>query len=83
MTAGSRWPLRCATGPSTGPSTSVPWEEFAKSLGGGDDFGGMTAELVGLRLLEGVTIDNQLADDVIPIVFAQGWRSGGQPIDAL
>jgi hypothetical protein len=49
-----------------------------------EDAGALTAvitELVGLRLLQGPCDGGRLAEEVAPILAAQGWRSsGGEPV---
>lgn len=50
------------------------WRAVAASLGGQDDFNHMLAELVGLRLLQGRVVSDELDDAIVPILLVQGWR---------
>jgi hypothetical protein len=56
------------------------WNELASTLGGNDQFGQMVAELIGLRLLDGPAIDDELEQTLAPILVAQGWRAGAEPV---
>jgi hypothetical protein len=56
------------------------WRELATTLGGGDDYGKTLAELIGLRLLDGVAVDNELTASIAPIVIEQGWRTPDGPV---
>lgn len=60
--------------------TSGLWNQLATTLGGREDFGQMVAELIGLRLLQGPAIDDELEEALAPIVAAQGWRTGAEPV---
>ena len=42
----------------------------------------MMSELIAHRLLAGPAEGDALIDAIIPVVVAQGWRSGGKPLDA-
>jgi hypothetical protein len=57
------------------------WQQLALTLGGTDDFGLMVAELIGLRLLDGIVVGSEgLADALGPIIVEQGWRAGGESL---
>ncbi|HSK98122.1 MAG TPA: hypothetical protein VK891_15965, partial [Euzebyales bacterium] len=56
------------------------WRALASTLGGTDDFERMVAELAGLCLLEGPSVDDGLPGALTPIVVAQGWRTPGGPV---
>ena len=51
------------------------WRALATKLGGRDDYGKTLAELIGLRLLDGVAVDDELTTSIAPIVMEQGWRT--------
>jgi hypothetical protein len=56
------------------------WRELATTLGGRDDYDKTLAELVGLRLLDGVAVDDELTTSIAPIVTEQGWRTSDGPV---
>jgi len=56
------------------------WRELATTLGGRDDYGKTLAELIGLRLLDGVAVDDELTTSIVPIVIEQGWRTSNGPV---
>ena len=57
------------------------WRAVATTIGAADDFATMLSELIAHRLLAGPAPGNELATSIVPIVTAQGWRSGGDPVD--
>lgn len=57
------------------------WRAVATTIGAADDFTAMLSELIAHRLLAGPTLDNELEASIVPIVTAQGWRSGEDPVD--
>ncbi len=57
------------------------WRAVALESEGGDDYGRMVTELVGLCLLRGRTLADALADEIAPVLVSQGWRSGGVLVD--
>lgn len=56
------------------------WNELATTLGGKDDFDQMVAELIGMRLMAGPAIDDELDHVLVPVIAAQGWRAGAEPV---
>ena len=56
------------------------WSTVAAETEEGGDFPLAVTEAVGLRLLHGLAEVHQLAADVHPVLVAQGWSSGGNPI---
>lgn len=57
------------------------WRAIAATIGAVDDFSSMLSELVAHRLLAGPAVGDELAQAIAPIVMAQGWASGGVPLD--
>lgn len=51
-------------------------------MGATDDYAAMLSELIAHRLLAGPALGNELGESIVPVVSAQGWRSGGDPVDA-
>jgi hypothetical protein len=56
------------------------WEQVASESEDGEDFTRAVTEVVGLRLLQGRVEQRKLVSDVAPILIAQGWSTGGNPI---
>ncbi len=56
------------------------WTVVAAEAASGDDFTRAITELIGLRLLQGEVEIATLVADVAPILIAQGWSSGGEPV---
>ena len=56
------------------------WSTVAAETEQGGDFPLAVTEAVGLRLLQGRAEEHQLVADVHPVLVAQGWSSGGNPI---
>lgn len=57
------------------------WRAVATTIGATDDYMAMLSELIAHRLLAGPAFGNQLDESVVPVITAQGWRSGGTPVD--
>lgn len=60
---------------------SALWRAIAATIGATDDYASMLSELIAHRLLEGPAVGDELEELIVPIVIAQGWRTGGQPVD--
>jgi hypothetical protein len=60
---------------------SVLWRAVATTIGATDDYAAMLSELIAHRLLAGPALGNELEESIVPVVSAQGWRSGGGPVD--
>ncbi len=60
---------------------SALWRSIATTIGATDDYAAMLSELIAHRLLDGPAIADALEQAIVPIVTAQGWRSGGLPVD--
>lgn len=58
------------------------WRHIATRIGDTDAYGAMMSELAAHRLLAGPAEGDAVVDAILPIVAAQGWRSGGKPADA-
>jgi hypothetical protein len=58
------------------------WRSIAATIGATDDYAAMLSELIAHRLLEGPAVDDALSASIAPIVAAQGWQSGGEPLGA-
>lgn len=56
------------------------WLTLATQIGENDEFTQMLAEVIGLRLLSGRVDVNELADEVSPMLAAQGWASSEGPL---
>jgi hypothetical protein len=56
--------------------------EIATTLACEDDYLAMLSELVAHRLLAGLAIDHALEQAVGPIIVAQGWTAGREPLTA-
>jgi hypothetical protein len=54
----------------------------AATLACEDDYLAMQSELVAHRLLAGPAVDHALEEAVGPIIAAQGWRAGREPVSA-
>lgn len=60
---------------------SALWRAIATTIGATDDYASMLSELIAHRLLEGPAFGGALEQAIVPIITAQGWRSGGLPVD--
>jgi hypothetical protein len=60
---------------------SALWSAVATTIGAADDYAAMLSELIAHRLLAGPALGNELEESIVPVVSAQGWRSGGDPVD--
>lgn len=60
---------------------SALWRAIATTIGATDEYEALLSELIAHRLVDGPAIDNGLEETIVPIVTAQGWRSGGRPVD--
>lgn len=59
------------------------WRIVATTIGADDDYAAMLSELIAHRLLDGPAVDNGLEASIAPVILAQGWRSGSNPVDEL
>lgn len=57
------------------------WRTIARTIGATDDYASLLSELIAHRLLEGPAFGDALEQAIVPIVTAQGWRTGGEPAD--
>lgn len=57
------------------------WRTLATTIGATDDYAAMLSELIAHRLLAGAALGNELEDSIVPVITAQGWRSGGDAVD--
>jgi len=57
------------------------WRAVATTIGVTDDYTALLSELIAHRLLAGPALGNELEASIVPIVMAQGWRSGDDPVD--
>ncbi len=57
------------------------WRALATTIGATDDYAAMLSELLAHRLLTGPALGNELEESIVPVVSAQGWRTGGGPVD--
>lgn len=57
------------------------WRSIAATIGATDEYAALLSELIAHRLLDGPAVDDELAESIRAIVAAQGWRSGGRPVD--
>jgi len=76
---------RLATSPRGGALLDDPsalWRAIATTIGATDDYTSLLSELIAHRLLDGPAFDDALGQAIVPIVTAQGWRIGGQQVDA-
>jgi hypothetical protein len=60
---------------------SALWRAVATTIAATDDYAAMLSELIAHRLLAGPALGNELEESIVPVVSAQGWRSGGDPVD--
>ena len=60
---------------------SALWRVLVTTIGATDDYAAMLSELIAHRLLDGPALDNELEASIAPVVLAQGWRSGSDPVD--
>jgi len=57
------------------------WRDVVTTIGATDDYAAMLSELIAHRLLDGPSVDNELETSIVPVILAQGWRSGSDPVD--
>jgi hypothetical protein len=57
------------------------WRAVATTIGANDDYTAMLSELIAHRLLAGPALGNELEASIVPVIAAQGWRSGGDAVD--
>jgi hypothetical protein len=57
------------------------WRALATMIGVTDDYTAFLSELIAHRLLAGPALGNELEASIVPVVIAQGWRSGGDAVD--
>jgi hypothetical protein len=60
---------------------SALWRAVATTIGATDDYAAMLSELIAHRLLAGPALGNELEESIVPVVSAQGWRTGSDPVD--
>ena len=61
--------------------TRSRWRAAATTIGANDDYTAMLNELIAHRLLAGPALGNELEASIVPVITAQGWRSGGDAVD--
>lgn len=57
------------------------WRAVATTIGATDEYAAMLSELIAHRLLDGPALDKELETSIAPVILAQGWRSGSDPLD--
>lgn len=57
------------------------WRAIVRSALATDEYATVVSEMMAHRLLDGPALDDELQASIVPIIAAQGWRSGGQPLD--
>lgn len=57
------------------------WGALAGSIGCADRYSSMLSELIAHRLLRGPAEEHDLTSEIVPIITAQGWSSGGAPLE--
>jgi hypothetical protein len=57
------------------------WRGIAATIGATDEYAALLSEIIAHCLLDGPAVDKGLEQTIVPIVIAQGWQSGGLPVD--
>lgn len=81
LTKRGRWLRTSRRGIALLEDPSALWRAVVTTIGASDDYAAMLSELIAHRLLDGPALDNELEASIAPVILAQGWRSGSDPVD--